>query len=164
MQAQDVYKLLYQSVLGPEHLIASSEAFLIYLQSEWETMGDAPVEDSLLERIRPDGELFRVNLRPYRNLGGRAENLAQACLGTAAEFSSPQPARERIQPLWEAFLRQPGASCPSLAGDDVQDFSAWLKVNAYPAVHHSTAYREIYRPAYRLVSARCLPRLNLSSE
>ena len=34
MQAQDVYKLLYQGVHGPEHLIASAESFLARLQAE----------------------------------------------------------------------------------------------------------------------------------
>ena len=65
MEPRDIYKLLYQGVMGSEHLISSPEAFSQYLLEEFEPL---PLDRSerLLEPVRPDRTLFRVNLRAYK--------------------------------------------------------------------------------------------------
>ena len=54
MEPADVYKLLYQGVRGPEHVVASPTEFGARLAAEWDAL--APGEDDpLTEPVRPDG-------------------------------------------------------------------------------------------------------------
>jgi len=71
MEPSDVYKLLYQGVLGPEHLIASAEDFATRLRAEYRAVSPDRAE-SLWEAVRPDGALVRLNLRPFRGRRGTA--------------------------------------------------------------------------------------------
>jgi hypothetical protein len=171
MAPRDVYKLLYQGVRGPEHIIASPEAFTERLQAEWDSLdpadsdphpadGDShpadgephPAEDDpLWESVRPDGELLRLNLRPFKAVGGDLEVLAAACLETGQRAWGTQA---ELRMAWEHVI----AGCqrlawPGLAVDEITAFTSWLQANEFPPAHHSQGYRNLYRPAYRLVAA-----------
>ena len=150
MQPRDVYKLLYQSVRGPEHIIASPKLFKERLAEEWEAL-DPAAGELLWESIQPDGGLLRVNLRPFKAANGNLEALAIACLETGRR-SWGTPAELRL--AWGYFVTacQEGR-WPSLILDEVETFTAWLEANKFPAVHHSKQYRSLYRPAYRLAAA-----------
>jgi hypothetical protein len=65
MEPCDLYKLIYQGVRGSEHLISSPEAFTERLVKEWREL-DFADGDPLWESIRPDGNLLRLNLRPFK--------------------------------------------------------------------------------------------------
>ena len=150
MEPRDIYKLLYQGVRGPEHLIASPKSFADRLAEEWNAL-DVVEGDPLWESIRPDGSLRRLNLRPYKTQGGRLDELVIACLETGKRIWGTQA---DLQRAWENFA----AACrdglwSSLDLLEVESFTRWLATNGYPSVHHSEQYRSLYRPAYRLVSA-----------
>lgn len=150
MQPRDVYKLLYQGVRGPEHLITSPQAFREYLIAEWQGLNPTG-DDPLTEVIRPDGSLLRLNLRPYKTAGGSLEALTTACLQTAPRtWGKP----DELQQAWAFFVDLCKAgSWPSLAVQVVESFTLLLEENNFPPVHHSDRYRELYQPAYRLVAA-----------
>ncbi len=147
MEPADVYKLLYQGVLGPEHLIASPEAFAARLRAEY---GAAPPGEAepLWEPVRPNGTLGRVNLRPFKARVGDVERLIADCLQTAGRaWGTPA----EMQAVWAAFVdlcRAGRWAAFPLAG--VLALSERLAAEGYPAIHHSAAYRQAYRPAYRL--------------
>jgi hypothetical protein len=148
MQLQDVYKLLYQGVRGPEHLVTTPEEFVARLRAEW-TAVSADDTEPLLEHIRPDKGLARVNLRPCKARGGDVDTLAAACLQAArCTWGTPTDLRQ----VWRAFVEicrvDPATAYPL---DEVAAFSRWLEEQDYPSVHHSERYRELYRPAYRLI-------------
>jgi hypothetical protein len=146
MAPQDVYKLLYQGIRGPEHLLAEPEAFAARLQEEFAAV--PPVADGpLREPVRPDSRLVRVNLRPFKAQGGDPDRLLAACRQAAAEhWGSPEELRSAWARVARASLavRRPGLG-------DMATFSAWLDAHDYPAVHHSPQYRQAYGPAYRLI-------------
>jgi hypothetical protein len=148
MAPQDAYKLLYQGILGAEHLLAAPEVFAARLRAEYEAVppaADAP----LYEPVRPDGRLLRVNLRPFKAGGGNLERLLDACLAAA---SLRWGMTADLTAAWADLVEACGTGrWPHLG--DVAAFSTWLEANGYPAVHHSPEYREAYRPAYRLVRA-----------
>jgi len=150
MQPRDVYKLLYQGVRGPEHIIASAAAFTDRLVEEWEAL-DLPGNDPLWESIRPDGSLLRLNLRPFKAEGGRLDRLITACLETSCRTWGTQA---DLQQAWESFT-EGGRERPlsGLALEDVKSFTSWLEANGFPPVHHSERYRVLYRPAYCLITA-----------
>ena len=155
MEPVDVYKLLYQGVLGPEHLIASPEAFAARLRAEYDAQPSDETEP-LWEPVRPDGALGRVNLRPFKAGGGDVERLIAACLETAGRAWG-RPAE--LQAAWAAFVElcQSGRwQAFSLVG--ILALSEQLSAEGYPPLHHSSAYRQAYRPAYRLAGAGCFNR------
>lgn len=135
----DVYKLLYQGVRGPEHLLASPELFAARLQAEYEAVSGAE-DGPLWEPVRPDGTLGRLHLRPYKARGGEIAALLAACLETA---------RRRWDPA--ATLVQVWQSVAASRGREWQALDAQLAAQGYPPVHHSERYRAAYGPAYRLV-------------
>lgn len=150
MEVADVYKLLYQGVLGPEHLVASAEEFAGRLRAEY---GAVPPEgDELLwETVRPDGELGRVNLRPFKALGGDINLLIDSCLRTAQRRWGTL---EELQAVWSAFVGLCRAGqWEAFPPAEVLAFTAGLEEQGWPVVHHSVAYREANKPAYRVVHA-----------
>jgi hypothetical protein len=149
MQPRDIYKLLYQAVRGPEHLISSPQTFTDRLAEEWATL-DPGHEDPLWESLRPDGCLLRVNLRTYKAQGGQLDELASACLETARRVLDTQA---ELHKAWEEVVMAfRDRSWTGLAVEQIEIFTTWLEGVGYPAVHHSDEYRALYHPAYRLVT------------
>jgi len=100
MEPCDVYKLLYQGMLGPKHLVASPEDFAARLRTEYETVPSCAAEP-LWEPVRPDGALVRLNLRPFKARGGDVEQLITACLQTAERtWGTP----EELRAAWATFV------------------------------------------------------------
>lgn len=150
MQVRDIYKLLCQGLLGPEHLIASPTAFAERLRAELE--GLSPDQgDPLYEAIRPNRTLLRINLKPFKAAWLDFDALLDACLRTA-EITWGDPAD--LRHLWKSFVsayHQRPFAAPTPA--ELDDFTEFLATQDYPAVHHSQIYRQAYGPAYRLVAA-----------
>lgn len=149
MEPADVYKLLYQGVLGPEHLVSAAD-FSLRLRAEYEAV-PAAADEPLWEPVRPDGRLGRLNLRPFKACGGDVEWLITAVMDTAAQTWGT---REELRTVWHLFVEQCraglwGATFEVVA---VESFTAWLAERGYPAVHHSAGYRQASRPAYRVVA------------
>jgi hypothetical protein len=147
MEPQDVYKLLYQGILGPEHLFTSQDTFRERLKKECKelALGGA---DSLLEPVRPDGELVRVNLAPYLAVGGDIEKLVQACLETV---NTSWGSLEFLKQAWNIYTDRIAEGRPdekTIAM--ITTFTNVIENQSYPAVHHSDRYRRTYQPAYRL--------------
>ena len=151
MQARDVYKLLYQSICGAEHLMTSARAFEQYLRAEFEAETAAD-DEPLLVPLRMDGLLSRINLRPYKARGGSVEALMNECM--LAMLPVDEYTRMALRRVWDAFVIDcQSGSWSSLALTDVLELDAWLRQRDYAALHHSEQYRLAYRPAYRLVRA-----------
>ena len=93
---QDAYKLLFQGILGPEHLIAAPEAFKARLRAEYADATPA-AEESLYEPARSDGRLLRVHLRPFKAHGGDSDRLLAACLAAAR---MPWGAPSELAAVW----------------------------------------------------------------
>ena len=150
MEPRDLYKLLYQGVRGPEHIITSPKAFTERLVEEWDKL-DLADGDPLWESIRPDGSLLRLNLRPFKASGGRLGELAAAYLQTGHRSWGTLV---ELQLAWDGFITAcRERSWPDLALDNIEAFTSWLEAKGFPPVHHSERYRSLYRPAYRLVAA-----------
>jgi hypothetical protein len=94
--------------------------------------------------------LLRLNLRPFKALGGDLDELAAACLETGRRSWGTQA---ELQLAWDHFITACRAGFwPGLALVDVEAFTSWLQANEFPPVYHSERYRSLYHPAYRLVA------------
>jgi hypothetical protein len=147
MEPQDVYKLVFQAVMGSRHAGLDSAMAAAWLAREVAALGPGPAEP-MLDTISTDGRMVRVNLRPYLAAGGSPDALLDAFLRTAREYEG-SPAR----------LRRELAEVERLAGEGVVPLSravlhayfARMRAQGFPAVEHSNAYEEAYHPAYRVV-------------
>ena len=161
MELPDVYKLLYQGVMGPEHMVATQQEFSRRLIAEFEIQ---PLGDThqVLEVIHPDHILFRLNLRPYKVQHSSIDSLIPAMLATTKSIVGTL---DDLESVWLDFTnsckRGDMANFPS---PQLDEFSRRLKQQGYPPFHHSEAYAKEYQPAYRLIASEFLEEVGLTDE
>jgi len=129
---QDKLKLIFQAVYGSEHLLSAAQSAWRSFKDEWDSL-DFENAEPFAERISPEGDLYRINLRPAKELGIAPEIIFDAVKRSAACISADLSRRqERILP---------------------QSRSVGIKPGMVPRVpvHHSTAYKTSQAPAYRLL-------------
>ena len=148
MTARDALKMAYQAAFGAEHLAGDEEAVRRYLHEELTACEAAPAEP-LTESISPD--LCRANLRAWKAAGLPEKWLLRMFLDTC----QPRPdGKARFEVLLADLdaLTQAGR-LPFSAQDWQGEKQAYLAQGLH-AVHHSDAYREQEKPAYRLILSR----------
>ena len=150
LQVQDAYKWLLHAACGADHAITSDEGPRRWLEREWETL-DAPLdEEPRLVELVQGGGLVRLNLRPYKQVGGEPEALLQAFVRSA---QSVIPDKELLRNCWQNLGNR-------LRAGELFDLQheAWIALNEkvqqldFPAIHHSPKYESKYRPAYRVLT------------
>jgi hypothetical protein len=150
----DLYKLIHQAAMGSEHIMGDEAVLRDWLVQELAHL-DPGRDESLVDPISPDGRIVRVHLCPFTNLQLQEEPLLQAFIRTAEEVipSSMQLAEyaaSAIQIAKEGKLPFSSAQVTSYMED--------MRARDYPAVHHSVRYKQLYKPAYRVVSSDLLPK------
>ncbi len=143
-QADDVYKLLHQSVLGPGHAVDDPAAAAEWLDREIRSLGLPMRGEPAVEPLA--GPYVRVNLRPWLAEGGDAHALLGAFL-----FAAEAPAGTKAE-----LERRLSAAVP-LVGQAAEARFRELAAAGYPAMHHSEAYTLAHAPAYRVIRAVDLP-------
>jgi hypothetical protein len=147
ISVQDIYKCLYQGVRGAEHLLTDRRAAQDYLEKEWHNV-EAKPESMLIEPVSIDMSVFRLNLSPYKAMGGTCEYVWNIFERSAQHFISIP---DRLAELWQEFIKLCTAQKFSFQIKEVMEFSQYLKLNNYPVHHHSQAYKEKNSPAYRVI-------------
>jgi hypothetical protein len=161
MGVQDAYKLLYQGTMGPEHLASMVDEFEKDLQEE---MDSVAADDSIpvWENIRPDGQLVRVYLAPFKARGGQSPVLATLSFWSRNLFNG---STEDLKTGWETFMKlchdKHWNKFPQV---EIGEFDRWLREYQFPPVHHTEVYRETYHPFYRLLQRDFLNVLPLGKQ
>lgn len=159
MEPRDIYKLLFQGVMGSEHMIPTRQEFIRRMYSEFERL-QPDQHQRVLEPVRSDQLLFRLNLRAYKSQPVSIDQLFTALLESARLISG---CTTELQTVWGVFVQlceQGHISKFNIS--TIQRFTHWLEQMKFPAVHHSEIYRREYQPAYRLISAKFIPDLGLA--
>ncbi len=129
---EDKLKLIAQAVYGGEHMLKNTGAAWSYFADEWDAV-DSLTDEPLAERISPEGDLYRINIRSSKELGIPPKALFEAALRSAAGISADLPRRiERILPQSRSIGIEPGS------------------VPITPS-RHSESYRARVKPSYRLI-------------
>ena len=143
MQPRDAVKLIYQNEFGGGHLIRDEEACLNYLRREYATLEKDPTA-ALYEDI--GNGIVRVNLAAVKPED--LEQLGKDFIRSAAEHTGTM----------DSFLRKLDVlrklTVEGIFSFDSQELENYLfkyRSQSYPIVSHSEAYREEYRPAYRII-------------
>jgi hypothetical protein len=155
MQPDDLYKLLYQGAMGCEHAIDDPAVIRKYLMHELQELSERHGEP-LFEPISPDGDIVRVNLRPFIEMNMDIELLLQAFLATATKHKGDPSLLRSF--LGYAFLAAKKKFIP-LSPDSLADLFDELEALDFPAIHHSVEYERLYAPAYRVVRISHFPAL-----
>jgi hypothetical protein len=148
MQIQDVYKLMHQASMGSEHAVTDAVGVQRWMERELAEMGAGP-DEPMLDPISGDGQMVRVHLRPFVSQGGNPESLLDAFVRTANEFRGNKQALEEYWKIASDLLNFPA--------NQIDDFMQSIRTQGYPAVHHSTEFERLYRPAYRVVWHKFFP-------
>ena len=156
IQIEDVFKFLYQSAFGCEHMVTSLPRATEYIKQE--AAGRPDGDGHLIDPL--DGDYSRVHLG-YVNEGLKAETLAALfCLSAKAEPCGADLLEQKLDVAHE--LASQGA-LPFSPEEFSEARAAW-RAQGYPPLHHSNTFREIYRPAYRVIANEYLPFLPLLQE
>lgn len=147
MQVLDLYKLIHQGVFGCEHAYVDEENARLMLEQEMKNKSGY-MEEPVIDPISVDGQIVRVNLRPYFAGGGNLLSLTEAFILTARKYKG----------IDSTFIRYWGyAEKMVVMGDlifnidDMRKEFTILKQAGFPPVHHTEQYVKAYQPAYRVV-------------
>ena len=143
MEPTDAVKLIYQNEFGGGHLIKDAQAATRYLQYEYDQTDRDPAV-LLWEEI--GNGIVRVNLAalPESKLSWLAEAFlrsAEAHRGNLSNF---------IEKL-DILIRLTNNGVFSFDTAALAGYLTEYRQAGYPAVSHSAAYRDAYRPASRII-------------
>lgn len=103
--------------------------------------------ESFTEDVSADGEVIRVNLRPYRRRGLPLEGLFIAMRETAQIEGSS----EAFMGAWKILKKKVNIGELSIAPNELNILDRELKEKGIVPHHHSEDYQRAYEPAYRVV-------------
>ncbi len=155
MQIQDIFKFIYQSSFGCEHMVSSLEKATDYISEEY---NKGFWEDT--EIVDLDGDYCRVPIS-YINRG-----LSPQTFGKLFYLSAKKEENGQAE-LIEKLEKAKQLVCENKLPFGIDEFEKAVKnweVQGYPAVHHSEKFRNEYKPAYRVISKRFIPFLPLIIE
>jgi hypothetical protein len=152
MQLADVYKLIHQAAMGSEHAIRDERSARSWMTRELAEMGEGPVEP-LLDPLSVETGIVRVHLRPYIASGGDPAKLLEAFLCTANQHKGQI---RLLETYWQAAVSLAESGQIPFSVDEMRSFIIPLAAQGFPAVHHSSEYQKLYRPAYRVVQGSLL--------
>lgn len=146
LQAEDIFKFLFQSAFGCEHLAADEASALQYIKKEYDGIsGATPVFTDAL-----DGNYSRVYLS-WLNEGLSPETLTKLfCLSARPEPDGKAVLAEKTEVARELIA---SGAIPLDKEEFEKKLSDW-QGRGCPAIHHSQVFRSTYRPAYRVIDNR----------
>ena len=145
LEPQDIYKLIYQAVFGPEHSVSNWRAAAARLYLEVLHLPAGPATDPLLEPLSP--LLCRVNLQPFVQQGRDVRRLWHILRQTLREYQPGTLAD--LERYWKLFRVTPWAQRYETAG--LEQFWQRMATANFAPVHHSQSYTEANTPHYRVV-------------
>lgn len=154
LEVQDLFKYLFHSTFGCEHLISSLERVTEYLGREANEVTESGTDAT--EEL--DGEYVRLHLGCL-GLGLRIQTLARIFyLSAKKEPEGKKKLEEKLRVARE-MVREGTLPLSAAEFDSLAD--EWRNMG-YPAIHHSDTFRELYHPHYRVIArkyAELLPTL-----
>jgi len=149
-EAVDLYKFLHQAMFGPGHAAPDRAQAAKALDSELADLGPLMSSEAWCDTLGGDPMLVRVNLRPFVANGFSSDALVEAFVATASAVrADPQQmgvALDLVVQWLQTDSRQD-------LGRDLQELARTMAKQGYPTVHHSAAYRQAYKPSYRVIEA-----------
>ena len=151
MQMQDLVKMCYQAVFGMEHMLSDIEKAREYFFLEY---NDTPA-DPCIPLYEPISENFcRVNLAAWKSRNFSPEELFKLFIDSA-KYSVPGT-RTDLNNCAKAAEKLIRKGLLNFSLEEWKEYYVAYKNNGMHPVHHSDAYRQAERPAYRLIQKSLL--------
>ncbi len=149
MKCTDIYKLIYQAAMGSAHRVRSIDSVRKHFEEEISSIGIGPVEP-VVDPIAHDGSILRINIRPYLRAGCNPEKLIEAFVRTGNEYTGSTGKLE-LYCWWLIRMKEEGLLPDGLRA--IEQYLDAIAESDYPAVHHSSIYRNAYSPSYRVIAS-----------
>ena len=156
LEIRDLFKFLFQSAYGCEHLVGSEEHAIARIREEAHTI--TKKRSAAIEPL--DGAYSRVPLSYLQN-GLSAETLGKLFCRSAKKEPNGKESLEKKLKILRVMIESGALPCSINEFDAA--FSAWQE-EGYLALHHSERFRSLYRPAYRVIANEFLPLLPFLSK
>lgn len=155
LELTDLFKALYQSACGCEHLVGDASAAAAYITDE--AASCKPHSGAVIEPL--DGEYVRVHLDILKD-GLSADTFARLFACSAEHHDG---AKALLEEKLDVLLRLAARGEIPFSLEATRAAVDAGKKAGLPACHHSETFRRAYAPAYRLMKAeyaRLLPLLS----
>lgn len=152
MKIKDIYKLIFQAAMGPEHFINDKKTAYKKLYAEIDQV-DTNFVIPVVEIIDPNNKLVRIHLQSYKAKSGNIDKLFEAFYITAETFESLP---ENIFNYWNELIVLADQNQIPFSKTELDNFFKKELSQKLVAVSHSDIYKLAYKPAYRLVLKKYL--------
>ncbi len=146
LKAEDIFKYLYQSCFGCEHLLEDNGTALEYIMREYETADKS--KKPYIEAL--DGEYSRIYLSCIQD-GLSPKTLARLFYLSSRKETDGQD--ELIKKLKTASELSKEGEFPFGYDEFEEKLDKWQN-EGYMPIHHSKEFRQAYKPAYRVIANR----------
>lgn len=145
LKSEDIFKFLFQSALGCEHLVSDEGAALDYLVREYQ--GVCKSCDALVESL--DGKYSRVHLSILNDTLDIKTFAKLFCLSAKKEENGIKELAKKLEIA--GALIDDGVLPIDIDKCEFENaLEKWAQAG-YPAVRHSEIFRAQYHPAYRVI-------------
>lgn len=147
-EIQDYYKLIFQSVFGAGHLIHDPVSTIQYLQEEWDQV-ETNVQVDLYHDITLTTPVVRLNLSRCKAEKIPFSMIKEAFLEGCNTFDSSLQSNfiDILHLSVDILENQPF----QLNHKELVQKFPLTRVEDFPMMHHSTTYRILYLPHYRVI-------------
>ena len=146
MEIEDLFKFLFQSSFGCEHMVSSLEGAIEYIRLESEKISDEKADGELIDCL--DGDYVRVHLSCLKR-GIDVDTLGKLFYLSAKSETDGKAKLEEKLSIARVLICE--TALPFLLCDFDAAVEKWKDLG-YPAIHHSEKFRREYRPAYRIIA------------
>ena len=146
MRGTDFYKLIYQGIYGVGHIMGEGTWDCLVKESEKLDL-KKQANEPLVENVSADGEVIRVNLRPYMRRKLPLEDLFMTMTETALIEGSSKD----FMDAWGILKEMVDKEKIGISLKELETLDSALKEKGVIPHHHSVEYRRAYEPAYRVV-------------
>lgn len=150
MRPCDAVKLVFQSVYGGGHLCADRDECLRRIREEWER---TDADENVPLTVSLGGDAVRFDFRSSLRDAFTPEQVFCAFVSSfEAEWGSEDDFEKGLGVLLDCA----GEGVFGFSRIELEEYIAEYRAAGCPPVSHSVAYRETYRPAYRVMKAEYL--------
>ena len=142
MQPADAVKLICQNEFGGGHLVSDTERFRSFLHMEYASV--TKHEDAPRYEVIGNG-IVRVNLAALRE--SELDRLSEIFIQSSRVHAGCQ---ENFLEKLALLERLAADGLFSFSREALRQYLDQYAKQGYPTVSHSEAYRQTYRPAYRI--------------
>jgi len=150
VRIEDAYKWIDQATRGGEHAAPDREMARQWLETEWASLEKPSANEALWEPLCGDDSIGRLNLRTYKQKGGKFDDVLDAFLASSREYK--ESGTDFIDTWLQLRDRLRKHPVGELNVKEWTRLDVEMKSKDYPAIHHSKSFEDMRHPAYRVIT------------